>query len=99
MRLSDFGLCKPLDCRNISPINEDEPIGEEDLKESVESCGPETNCKVRRWRNSAEQLQHWQINRRKLVLYSPLRICFSNVFGMNENYYFKACFQTCYVYK
>ncbi|KAJ8439448.1 hypothetical protein Cgig2_021562 [Carnegiea gigantea] len=67
MKLSDFGLCKPLDCRNISPIDENEPMDEKYLKESVETGGPEMNPKAHRWRNSAEQVQHWQVNRRKLA--------------------------------
>lgn len=61
MRLSDFGLCKPLDCSNLSPINENEVMDDENARGSANkgtgSC----------WNSSLEQLQHWQINRRKLV--------------------------------
>ncbi|KAK4344332.1 hypothetical protein RND71_037426 [Anisodus tanguticus] len=58
MRLSDFGLCKPLDCSNLSPINENEVMDGEDSRGSAN--------KGTGW-NSLEQLQHWQINRRKLA--------------------------------
>ncbi|XP_059276681.1 uncharacterized protein LOC132030906 [Lycium ferocissimum] len=58
MRLSDFGLCKPLDCSNLSPINENEVMDGEDSSGSAN--------KGTGW-NSLEQLQHWQINRRKLA--------------------------------
>ncbi|KAG5569592.1 hypothetical protein H5410_059358 [Solanum commersonii] len=55
MRLSDFGLCKPLDCSNLSPINENEVID------------GEQKGSANKWNSSLEQLQHWQINRRKLA--------------------------------
>lgn len=68
MKLSDFGLCKPLDCRNISAMNVNEPLNDENTNESIDG---DENCSIgrrgRRWRSPLEQLQHWQINRRKLV--------------------------------
>ncbi|KAL4335547.1 hypothetical protein GQ457_07G039810 [Hibiscus cannabinus] len=63
MKLSDFGLCKPLDCRNLSSINENETLDDEDLNESMDV----DSGKGRRWKNPLEQLQHWQHNRRKLA--------------------------------
>ncbi|CAN4094507.1 unnamed protein product [Withania somnifera] len=57
MRLSDFGLCKPLDCSNLSPINENELMHGEQKGSTNKGTG---------WNSSLEQLQHWQINRRKL---------------------------------
>ncbi|XP_059633155.1 uncharacterized protein LOC132275955 isoform X2 [Cornus florida] len=68
MKLSDFGLCKPLDCSNLSDINENEVIDDENLRESmdVNGCFPD-NAKGRRWRSPLEQLQHWQLNRRTLA--------------------------------
>ncbi|GAV72983.1 Pkinase domain-containing protein/Pkinase_C domain-containing protein [Cephalotus follicularis] len=68
MKLSDFGLCKPLDCSNLSAINENEVLDDESLKESmdVDGCFPDRGS-GRRWRSPLEQLQHWQINRRKLA--------------------------------
>ncbi|KAM3383251.1 serine/threonine-protein kinase 38-like [Capsicum galapagoense] len=58
MRLSDFGLCKPLDCSNLSPINENEMMNGEQRGSANKGSG---------WNSSLEQLQHWQINRRKLA--------------------------------
>ncbi|KAL2945217.1 Serine/threonine-protein kinase CBK1 [Bienertia sinuspersici] len=70
-KLSDFGLCKPLDCRNISAINEKDPtISDENInrRKSMDIDGQyaEANSKGR-WKSSLEQLQHWQQNRRKLA--------------------------------
>lgn len=68
MRLSDFGLCKPLDCSNLSSINENEVLDDENLHETmdIDESSPETK-NGRRWKSPLEQLQHWQINRRTLV--------------------------------
>ncbi|OMO67265.1 hypothetical protein CCACVL1_20668 [Corchorus capsularis] len=68
MKLSDFGLCKPLDCRNLSSINENETLEDENLNESMDVDGnfPESGT-GRRWKSPLEQLQHWQHNRRKLA--------------------------------
>ncbi|KAL9249443.1 Serine/threonine-protein kinase CBK1-like protein [Drosera capensis] len=57
MKLSDFGLCKPLDCATLSTIKENEPV--DDTVEPMEVDGS--------WRSALEQLQHWQRNRRKLA--------------------------------
>ncbi|TYH15331.1 hypothetical protein ES288_A05G033100v1 [Gossypium darwinii] len=68
LKLSDFGLCKPLDCRNLSSINENETLDDENLNESMDVDGhfPESG-RGRRWKNPLEQLKHWQHNRRKLA--------------------------------
>ncbi|URE18493.1 Protein kinase C terminal domain [Musa troglodytarum] len=67
MKLSDFGLCKPIDCSKLSTLNEDEPMSDENLRESMDIDGiPDTN-NARRWKSPHEQLQHWQMNRRKLA--------------------------------
>ncbi|GMH16533.1 hypothetical protein Nepgr_018374 [Nepenthes gracilis] len=68
MKLSDFGLCKPLDYRNLSAIHENESMNDENLKElmGIDGCFPTTN-NGSHWKSSLEQLQHWQINRRKLA--------------------------------
>ncbi|KAK1257611.1 Serine/threonine-protein kinase AtPK1/AtPK6 [Acorus gramineus] len=68
MKLSDFGLCKPLDCAKLSPLNENEPMCEENLRESmdIDGCFPDTKIGSR-WKSPHEQLQHWQMNRRKLA--------------------------------
>ncbi|GFY98475.1 AGC (cAMP-dependent, cGMP-dependent and protein kinase C) kinase family protein [Actinidia rufa] len=68
MRLSDFGLCKPLDCSNLSTINENVAMNDENLRESmdVNGCFPD-NGNGSRWKSPLEQLQHWQMNRRTLA--------------------------------
>ncbi|CAI0387389.1 unnamed protein product [Linum tenue] len=67
MKLSDFGLCKPLDCSNLSTINEHEALDDENLKESMDVDGRFPNAGGRPWRSPKEQLEHWQINRRTLA--------------------------------
>ncbi|KAL3828061.1 hypothetical protein ACJIZ3_016863 [Penstemon smallii] len=58
LRLSDFGLCKPLDC---STIQEDFSVGDSSngASRSNERSAPK--------RTQQEQLQHWQKNRRMLA--------------------------------
>lgn len=68
MKLSDFGLCKPIDCSKLSTLNEDEPMGDDNLRESMDiDSSLSDTANGRRWRSQHEQLQHWQMNRRKLV--------------------------------
>lgn len=57
LKLSDFGLCKPLDCstleeKDFEPGNGDSPTGDGSTKPR---------------RTQQEQLQHWQKNRRMLA--------------------------------
>ncbi|XP_073034768.1 uncharacterized protein [Primulina eburnea] len=68
MKLSDFGLCKPLDCSNLTPINENEQMNEENFKRLVDAngCLPDKGDGSH-WKSSLEQLQHWQMNRRTLA--------------------------------
>ncbi|PIN21548.1 NDR serine/threonine kinase [Handroanthus impetiginosus] len=68
MKLSDFGLSKPLDCRTLSTVNENEAMGDENIREpmDIDDRFPDaTNGS--NWRSPREQLQHWQMNRRKLA--------------------------------
>jgi serine/threonine kinase 38 len=68
MKLSDFGLCKPIDCSKLSTLKEDEPMTDENLRESMDiDCPFSDTANGRRWRSPNEQLQHWQKNRRKLA--------------------------------
>ncbi|XP_020097447.1 serine/threonine-protein kinase 38 [Ananas comosus] len=67
MKLSDFGLCKPIDFSRLSTLNEDEPITDENLRESMDIDGGFSDTNNSRWKSPHEQLQHWQINRRKLA--------------------------------
>ncbi|KAM7501480.1 hypothetical protein LguiB_000384 [Lonicera macranthoides] len=56
LRLSDFGLCKPLDC---STLEEKDFSTGDSLNGNSESAAPK--------RTQQEQLQHWQKNRRTLA--------------------------------
>lgn len=67
MKLSDFGLCKPLDCSHLSPIQENEVLDDENLSDTTDAEGFPDTTSGRRWKSPMEQLKHWQINRRKLV--------------------------------
>lgn len=60
MKLSDFGLCKPLDCSNLQ--EKDFSVGN-NLSGALSSDGRPVASK----RTQQEQLQHWQRNRRTLV--------------------------------
>ncbi|KAJ6830241.1 serine/threonine-protein kinase 38 isoform X1 [Iris pallida] len=66
MKLSDFGLCKPIDCATLSTLNENEPLEDNNLRESmdIDGCFSDNGS---RWKSATEQLQHWQMNRRKLA--------------------------------
>ncbi|KAK4422203.1 Serine/threonine-protein kinase [Sesamum alatum] len=68
MKLSDFGLCKPLDCRTLSTVNENEALDDENIREPMDIDGrfPDA-ANGSNWRSPREQLQHWQMNRRKLA--------------------------------
>ncbi|KAL5702316.1 non-specific serine/threonine protein kinase [Ranunculus cassubicifolius] len=60
MKLSDFGLCKPLDCRNLQ---ENDFSGGNSANGSQQT---DENSSVPK-RTQMEQLQHWQKNRRTLA--------------------------------
>ncbi|KAL2463134.1 AGC kinase family protein [Forsythia ovata] len=60
MKLSDFGLCKPLDCSNIQ--EKDFSVGN-NYSGALQSDGRPAKPK----RTQQEQLQHWQRNRRMLA--------------------------------
>ncbi|XP_057546973.1 uncharacterized protein LOC130825660 [Amaranthus tricolor] len=60
MKLSDFGLCKPLDCRGLQ--EKDFSVGS-NLSGALQSDGRPVPSK----RTQQEQLQHWQKNRRMLA--------------------------------
>ncbi|KVH88255.1 AGC-kinase, C-terminal [Cynara cardunculus var. scolymus] len=67
MKLSDFGLCKPLDCRTLSTLNENETMVDENIREPMDIDGFPDAESGHRWKSAHEQLQHWQMNRRKLA--------------------------------
>lgn len=60
MKLSDFGLCKPLDCTNL---HEKDFSVTKSLSGALQSDGRPMPPK----RTQQEQLQHWQRNRRMLA--------------------------------
>jgi serine/threonine kinase 38 len=65
MKLSDFGLCKPLDCTNLPALQENENILEDS---AVDSEGRlKSNATQAPKRTQQEQLLNWQRNRRMLV--------------------------------
>jgi serine/threonine kinase 38 len=68
MKLSDFGLCKPLDCSNLPALQVSEPV-HDSAREGVDATGryrPAAASPTPR-RTQQEQLLHWQRNRRMLV--------------------------------
>ncbi|KAL5559475.1 hypothetical protein UlMin_035686, partial [Ulmus minor] len=68
MKLSDFGLCKPLDCTTFSALHENRIMGDENSTEAmdIDGCVPDADNSSS-WRSAREQLQHWQMNRRTLA--------------------------------
>ena len=60
LRLSDFGLCKPLDYSNFPDLNEKDVTP---TKSSTQDGKQQSMPK----RSQQEQLEHWQKNRRTLV--------------------------------
>ncbi|OMO73730.1 hypothetical protein COLO4_26885 [Corchorus olitorius] len=62
MKLSDFGLCKPLDSSSFPDLREDDHGVGRNIKPSVETGKPSTPR-----RTQQEQLLHWQKNRRTLA--------------------------------
>ncbi|KAF3436132.1 hypothetical protein FNV43_RR23224 [Rhamnella rubrinervis] len=58
LKLSDFGLCKPLDCSKLQ---------EEDFSDGNNPNGGTQNDPSAPKRTQQEQLQHWQKNRRMLA--------------------------------
>lgn len=68
MKLSDFGLCKPIDCITLPTLHENQTMDDETLAEpmDIDSCVPDADNR-KSWRSPREQLQHWQMNRRKLA--------------------------------
>ncbi|CAA3008186.1 serine threonine- kinase 38-like [Olea europaea subsp. europaea] len=65
MKLSDFGLCKPLNFENLSCMNAKEPMNESELLDA-NGCLPDKGDGSS-WKSPLEQMQHWQMNRRTLA--------------------------------
>ncbi|XP_073009587.1 uncharacterized protein [Typha latifolia] len=67
MKLSDFGLCKPLDCSSFPNLSELNNSMEKNLKSSLERDKQLNTSPAPPKRSQQEQLQHWQKNRRTLA--------------------------------
>lgn len=71
MKLSDFGLCKPLDCSNLPVLHENEHL-EDPVRGATDVDGRHSHGFVPAPRRTQqEQLLHWQRNRRVLVCSLP----------------------------
>lgn len=64
LKLSDFGLCKPLDDKYSSLLLENEELGSQ---ESICENEGQSGCNNVPWLMPKEQLQQWKRNRRALV--------------------------------
>lgn len=60
LKLSDFGLCKPLDCSNFPNLNDAQGKNYSGALQTDGSAAQPS-------RSQQEQLQNWQKNRRTLV--------------------------------
>lgn len=65
MKLSDFGLCKPLDCTYLPILHENDFTAGKTLKDVLDMDGRNTSTTPKR--TQQEQLSHWQRNRRMLA--------------------------------
>lgn len=65
LKLSDFGLCKSLDCSNLAPMDGNDTTNGTASKESTDEngCFPDKGDGSH-WKSPQEQLQHWQKSRR-----------------------------------
>jgi len=66
LKLSDFGLCKPLDSSNFPNLNEPDYTPGKGTKPLPDNTSRLSNPSAPR-RTQQEQLSHWQKNRRMLV--------------------------------
>jgi len=66
MKLSDFGLCKPLDCSNLPTLHENDFTAGKTLKDVLDMDGRLKTSTAPK-RTQQEQLSHWQRNRRMLA--------------------------------
>lgn len=64
LKLSDFGLCKPLDDKYSSLLLEDDEM----LSQDSENQSGKSDADKAPWQMPKEQLLQWKRNRRALVL-------------------------------
>lgn len=74
LKLSDFGLCKPLDSSNFPNLNDPDYTSGKGAKPLPDNTSRLANSSAPK-RTQQEQLSHWQKNRRMLV---------SNIFGVES---------------
>lgn len=67
LKLSDFGLCKPLDSNNFPNLNEPENSTGKVTRPPLDGNPNRVSTSSVPRRTQQEQLQHWQKNRRTLV--------------------------------
>ncbi|KAK4798178.1 hypothetical protein SAY86_030504 [Trapa natans] len=68
MKLSDFGLCKPLDCATLSVIDENKMMDDGSSTDAMDiDQHLHDTDNGSSWKSPHEQLQHWQMNRRTLA--------------------------------
>lgn len=68
MKLSDFGLCKPLDDKYSTLLLENDDLTSQ---ESISETEGQSGCDKVPWLMPKEQLQQWKRNRRALVIFIP----------------------------
>lgn len=67
LKLSDFGLCKPLDDKYSTLLENEDLTSQECIAETEGQSG----CDKVPWLMPKEQLQQWKRNRRALVISIP----------------------------
>ena len=75
MKLSDFGLCKPLDDKYSTILLEDEDLTSQ---ESTSEAEVQSRSERPPWLMPKEQLQQWKRNRRALVIFMLITLYFSD---------------------
>lgn len=68
LKLSDFGLCKPLDDKYSTLLENEDLTSQECISEAEGQSG----CDKVPWLMPKEQLQQWKRNRRALVTFYPI---------------------------
>nr|KAJ0215873.1 hypothetical protein LSAT_V11C300127200 [Lactuca sativa] len=58
--------------KTLSTLNENEAMSDENIREAMDIDGFPDAVNGHRWMSAHEQLQHWQMNRRKLKVFSTV---------------------------
>ena len=77
LKLSDFGLCKPLDDKYSSILLNDEDLTAQQAKSEGQG---HTDTNGSQWMMPKEQIQQWKRNRRALVLDLSSALSFPSLF-------------------